>query len=132
VELCAVTGAVVGHDSFDLDAVAGEELQRPLKEGDCGDGFLVFEDFDVGEAGGVVDGDVNELPALLVGFAVIALGGPTGGPGDPVAGPGDLAELLDVDVDQLAGPGALIALRGSIPRRPSLPIPIRVRIPETV
>jgi hypothetical protein len=44
----------------------------------------------------------------------------------------DAPELLDVDMDQLAGPLALIALGRLEPRRPSVPIPIRVRVPDTV
>ena len=44
----------------------------------------------------------------------------------------DPPELFDVDVDELAGTSPLIALRGSWPSRPNRPIPIRVRIPDTV
>ena len=67
--------------------------------------------YDVGEAGGVVDADMDPLPAraqgptfappdLRVAFAGDAVPRPLGA---------DPAELLDVDVDQLTGPGALIA-----------------------
>ena len=59
------------------------------------------------------------------------------GGGDPtvdaMARPRDPAELLDVDVDELARPLLLVAvgrLGGS--SRQSLPSPIRVRIPDTV
>ena len=44
----------------------------------------------------------------------------------------DASELLDVDVDQLARPLALVADGGLQAQRPSLPIPSRVRIPDTV
>ena len=57
-----------------------------------------------------VDGDVHELPALLVATAVMAAGALAAQ--DAVAGAGDAPELLDVDVDQLARALALIALGG--------------------
>jgi hypothetical protein len=45
----------------------------------------------------------------------------------------DAPELLDVDVDQLARPLTLVALRGLDPEPAEAgPIPTRVRIPETV
>ena len=48
------------------------------------------------------------------------------------APPLDPSELLDVDVDQLTGTGTFVALGGLEPERPSLPIPIRARTPDTV
>jgi len=54
----------------------------------------------------IVDGHMNELPADA---AAVALASPV--TGDAVADPVELTELLDVDVDQLAGPLALVAAR---------------------
>jgi len=55
----------------------------------------------------VIDGDEQEFPADAAG----ALGAVTR---DPVADPLEAAELLDVDVQQRAGPLALVALDGSL------------------
>jgi hypothetical protein len=48
---------------LDDDLVGGEVGDCPAEEPDAGGAFLVVEDLDVGEAGGVVDGDVAVLPA---------------------------------------------------------------------
>jgi len=74
---------------------------RAAQEADRRQGLLVGEDFDVDEPGRVVDADMDELPAELVGAPVVARAGdPTR---DAVARPSDLAELLDVDVDDSPG-----------------------------
>ena len=59
----AVAGAVVGDHALDRDAVAAVEGDRTAEEAGRGRGFLVGEDFGVGEAAVVVDGDVHVLPA---------------------------------------------------------------------
>ena len=59
-----------------------------------------------GDARGIVDADMDELPADA---AAVALAGAVAG--DAVADPIELAELFDVDVDQLARPLALISAR---------------------
>src|ERR1700728_2754466 len=56
---------VVGDESLGGDPVAGEVLDGSAQEADGGDGFLVGEDFDVGQAGCIIDRDVNVLPADL-------------------------------------------------------------------
>ena len=48
---------------LDGDAVAAVERASAAQEPDRGGGLLVGEDFGVGQAGGVVDRDVHELPA---------------------------------------------------------------------
>ena len=105
-----VGAAVVGEDAFDLDAVAGEEGECALEEADRGGGFFVGEDFGVGETAVVVDGDVDELPADR---APVASGASRRrgrarsrrATADAFAGATlDAAELLDVDVDELARP----------------------------
>jgi hypothetical protein len=68
--------------------------------------LLVGQDLAVGEAGGIVDGDMQDLPADAVRRAgAIA-----------VAHAVDAAGLLAVDVEQLAGRAALVADR----RQPGL------------
>jgi hypothetical protein len=86
----------------------------------------------------VVDGDVGELPtdraAIAAGCVAFARPvGPGGPAADAFAGAAfDPAELFDVDVDELAGPGALIADRLLESIRPSLPMPLRLSTTETV
>ena len=77
-----VGGAVVGHDSFNGDAVGGEPGDGPIEEPDAGGCFLVGQDLVVGDAAG-----------------------------DTVAGFVETAELFDVDVDQLAGMAVAISIR---------------------
>src|SRR5512135_707905 len=113
----AVAGAVVGQDSFDLDAVSTVVGGRPEEEANGGCGFLVGEDFGVGEAAVVVDGDVDVLPAdALMAFAgFVGVGGVVvllSAIAPALACSSlDPAELLDVEVDELARSGVLVADR---------------------
>ena len=59
----AVGATVVGDQPLGGDAIAGKVRDGAMKESDGGDRFLVGEDLDVGQAGGVVDRDVDVLPA---------------------------------------------------------------------
>src|SRR5215213_5871675 len=121
----AVGGAVVGQDRFDLDAVATVEGNGAAEEADRGRGFLVGEDFGVGEAAVIVDGDVDELVADgvasssgLVDVARVVMLSPAADA--PAGATLDPAQLLDVDVDELAGPGALVA-KGLLEPEPAEP-----------
>ena len=67
--------------------------------------FLVGQDLREGDARGIVDADVDELPADAA--ASCALAGAIAG--DAMADALEAAELLDVDVDHLAGMLALVA-----------------------
>jgi hypothetical protein len=100
----AVGRAVVGHDACDLDTQRAEPGKRPVEEGDGARVALVAQDLDGGKPRGVVDGDVSELPASTAG-AVPAIAS------DAVTDPLDPAELLDVEVEELAGRLALVAPR---------------------
>ena len=59
VDAGAVGRAVVGHHALHGDAVASDRTRWRGEEADRGGGFLVGEDFGVGQAGGIVDGDVH-------------------------------------------------------------------------
>ena len=59
----AVGRAVVGHHPLDGDAQPGEPGQSAAEEGHRTFLALVGEDLAVGEPGGVVDADVQEVPA---------------------------------------------------------------------
>src|SRR5579862_2338855 len=58
-----VAGAVVGHDAGDVDAQASVVGHCGVEEGDGAFLFLVGHDLGEGDARGVVDADMDELPA---------------------------------------------------------------------
>jgi hypothetical protein len=104
-------------------------LDGAAEEPDRGERLLVGQDLDVGQAGGIVDGDVHELPADALAAVTVAvderrvvvLAQPVA---DALARAAlDAPELLDVDVDQLAGPRTLVALRGLAPQPAELAHP---------
>lgn len=103
-----VAGAVVGHDAIDPDAEAGIVGNRCLENGDCTYRLFVRLDLGEGNARGIVDGDMDIFPAErgTVG-ARIALAGAVSG--DAVTNTAEPAELLDIEMGQLARPVALIA-----------------------
>jgi hypothetical protein len=73
--------------------VAAEPAERPVEEGDRAGLAFVGQDLAVSEPGGIVDGDMEDLPAA-------ATAGPGALAGDAVADAVDPAELLGVDVEQ--------------------------------
>ena len=104
-ELGAAAGAVVSHEALDLDAMDPEEGESTDQEASCGLFALVGQDLGIGEARGIIDTDVEELPSRASSaLTVIAV--------DAVTNPLDASELLDVEVDKLPGMLALITTRG--------------------
>ena len=110
-EVGPVGGAVVGQDAFDGDAAVGEPGDRAAQDPDRGGGLLVVVDLDVGDPGVVVDdgvqvGGADQRVADLACAPVrSAVAGPVlvallAADVAPAAAVGDVAELLDVDVDQ--------------------------------
>ena len=105
-EVVALIGRpVVGHHALDRHAMSGKEGERAPEEGDGVVLALIGRQFGIGEPGGVIDGDMERLPA---GAALTALTSVIAG--DAMADAVDAAELLAVDVDELARPFALVAL----------------------
>ena len=102
----SIAGAVVGHDALDGNAEACVVDDGSLEEGDGAGLALGLHDAAEGDAGGIVDGDVNELPA---GAAIARLLAARSS--DAMAGSAEAAELFDVDVDQFAGPVTLVTAR---------------------
>src|SRR5690606_7115222 len=100
----AIAGAVVGHDAGDGDAEAAVVGDGGLEEGNGALLLLVGQDLREGDARGVVDADVDELPAAAAAAIVAGVMA-----GDAVADLVEAAELLDVEVDQLARLLALVA-----------------------
>src|SRR5215207_5495159 len=103
-----VAGAVVGHDAGDRYAEAVVIGDGGLEEGDRALRLLVRHDHGEGDARGVVDADMDELPAgAFTSGPCVAL--PPAVAGDAVADLVEAAELLDVDVDELARVLAFVA-----------------------
>jgi hypothetical protein len=102
----SIAGAVVGHDALDGDAEACVVGDGDLEEGNGAGLALALHDAAEGDARGIVDTNVDELPADA---AIVALAGAV--TGDAMAYAVELAKLLDIDVDEFAGPPALIAAR---------------------
>src|SRR3954453_6940772 len=113
----AIGTSVIRQHALDSDAVAAEEANGAAEEGDRGLRLLVAEYLDVGHPRGVVDTDVDVFPAHLlvvaagrVALARVALQAAVAVDAVACAAVRDSPELLDVDVDQLAGALALVAL----------------------
>jgi len=101
----AIAGAVVGHDAGDFDAVTGVPGDEASEEGGSGRGSFVSQNLGVSQSGGIVDGDVNELPAgASAALPAVA--------GDTVADDLNAAQLLGVDMYELAGLVSLVAADG--------------------
>src|SRR5829696_8314835 len=97
-----VAGAAVGHHASDRHAEAVVIGDGGLEEGNRALRLLVRHDHGEGDARGVVDADMDELPAgAFTSGPCVAL--PPAVAGDAVADLVEAAELLDVDVDELAG-----------------------------
>jgi hypothetical protein len=102
--VAAISRAIVGDDPLDSDAVAGKPGQRAFEKRHRAFLALVAQHLAVGQARGIINADVEVFPA----GAAPAVAGIAG---DAVANRLDAAELLDIDMDQLAGPLALVAHR---------------------
>jgi hypothetical protein len=88
----AIGGSAIGEQRADFDAVSGVELEGLLEsEDDAGDA-LIWEQAGEGQAGVIIDGDVEELEA----GAAIADGTIAGGPD---SGTAKAAEFLDVEME---------------------------------
>ncbi len=113
-----VCPTVVGQHSFDGHATFGEPLDRPVQDGDGGDGGLVVVDLGVRDAGVVVDDGVYEcvpelgaVPLVLRlvrcrGAVLLAL---AAADVTPAAAVGDVPDLLHVHVHQRTRVRVLVA-----------------------
>ena len=97
--------SVVGEQAANGDAVLGIEGNGGAQELDGGESGLVGQHAGEGEAGVIVDGDVQGLPAGKLRATATA----------SVAANGNLliaGHALDVEVEQIAGSGMFIAHHG--------------------
>ena len=101
----AVAAAVVGEQGAHHDAVTREELEGLVEEGDGGGGLLVGQHLGEGEAGVIVDSDVQGLKA---GMLMLAATPAIGAQKDLLI----TGQALDIEVQQIAGMRVLIANHG--------------------
>jgi len=104
-EVGAVAVTVVGEQAANGDAVLGIESDGGAQEGDGGVGFLVGEHAGEGEAGVIVNGDVEGLPAGELRTAAAA----------SIAAQRDAliaGEGFDVEVEQVSRGGMFVAHPG--------------------
>jgi hypothetical protein len=55
--------SIVGHDARDADTAVAAPAQRPNQAAGNGVALFLLENVDVGEPGGVANGDVDDVPA---------------------------------------------------------------------
>ena len=96
------------------DAVGGEVVDGAGQERRAGRALLVGQDLGVGQPGVVVDQRVDVVEADPGSRSGRRSAPCCAAVGPPAAAVGDPAELLDVHVDQLAGPVAFVADRGGL------------------
>ncbi|MDP9003627.1 MAG: hypothetical protein M3N12_02430, partial [Verrucomicrobiota bacterium] len=103
-EFGAISGAAIGEELLDGEAVSGVEAEGEVQSVENTLGALVREDTSEGEAGVIIDGDVEAFDT----GARVAEGAITGG---AHAWAEKTTELLDVEVEEFAGGGAFVAPR---------------------
>jgi hypothetical protein len=95
------TRTVVGHDAFEFHAEALIMGHGLLEEGDGGGPLLVGENGGVGQTGMIIDGDKDEVvTGVADGIAGIA--------GNAEARAMNAGQLLDVDMEEIAGMRPLV------------------------
>jgi len=92
--------------------VIGEPGGGAAQEPGTGRVTLVGQGLDVGQSGVVVHGDVEEVVAQRSAVDLAAADFFAATVQAPATAVGDSAELLDIDVDQIAGPRMLVASCG--------------------
>jgi len=105
----AIGGAAISQELLDVDAVSGVEGEGLVEGVEDALGPFVREQTSEGEAGMVIDGDVEAFDAS----AWVAGGAIAGGADTGMA---EAAELLDVEVEELAGEVAFVTLGGRFGR----------------
>jgi len=119
--------AVVAHHPAALDPLAVEPGDSTAEKADHRRLLLIRQHLDIGKPCGVIHGDVDLVVADAVGASLLPVSG------DAVPHLTEPCQRLDVDVDEIAWPGPLIALHWNLGfrflRRPS---PRRLRALATV
>ena len=105
----AISRAAIGEELLDGKAVSGIEAESEVQRVENALGAFVREEASEGEAGVIIDGDVETFDA----GAWVAEGAI---PGGAHAWAKKAPELLDVEVEEFAGSGAFVAPRGRFGR----------------
>jgi hypothetical protein len=108
-EFGAVGAAPIGEQALDLDAMSGVKAEGLVESVEDAGNFFVGQETSEGEAGVIVDGDMQAFHA----GTWIAAGAIAGGPD---AGLGEAAQLLDVKVKEFTGLGTFVTLDGRFGR----------------
>ena len=108
-EFGAIGGAAIGQDLLDFDTVSGVEADGLLQSVEDARSPFVWEQTSEGEAGVVVDGDVETFDA----GSWVAEGAIAGGAD---AWAKEAAQLFDVEVEEVARGSAFVAQRGRFGR----------------
>ena len=104
-EFGAISGAAIGEDALDLDAMGLVEVDGLMESVENAGGAFVGAEGGEGQAGVIVEGDVKGLDA----GAGIAQGAITGGADARAC---EAAQLLDVEMEEVAGGVAFVAEDG--------------------
>jgi hypothetical protein len=99
-----IAGAIIGEHLADGDAEAAVIGQGGGEEGSGRGRLLIGQDLGEGDAGVIVDGDMDEVPAQAAGTAALVAM-------NAVADLGEAAEFLDIEMQQIAGGSMFVALR---------------------
>ena len=121
-EMRTITRAIVGIETLRLDTVAAEEGEGGVEKSDGTNGGFVWVKLGEGEAGMIIDGNMEELPAGppdMVGLAIT---------GDAVSWTLDPGQFLDVEMDELAWVRSLVALDRRRRRELGQPLAMTVQI----
>ena len=101
----AVARAVVCHEPPDTDAMAPKPGEGAPEKAHARDPVLIGQDLDVGQAGGIIDGHVHELPADAPHAAAAVAR-------DAVPNAADPPEFLDVNVHESSRSTVLVPYDG--------------------
>src|SRR5436190_1079821 len=103
--LAEIGRTVIGHDPFDGHPLPGKPAEGALEKADRAALALVRQDLAVSQPGRVIDAHMQRFPA----DAVMAIDHAARSAGDAMPDPGDTPKLLGIEMDQLAGPLALVS-----------------------
>jgi hypothetical protein len=100
----AVAMAVIGEQPANANAQSGVIGHGSVKKSNCGSAGKIGQDLRESDAGMIVDGDVQILPTTMMFAAPAPIGS-----NDHFR---KTAQMLDIEMEQIAGSGMLVANHG--------------------
>jgi hypothetical protein len=100
----AVAMAVIGEQPANANAQSGVIGHGSVKKSNCGSAGKIGQDLRESDAGMIVDGDVQILPTTMMLAAPAPIGS-----NDHFR---KTAQMLDIEMEQIAGSGMLVANHG--------------------